>query len=161
MALIKCSECGKEFSDKADKCPNCGCPNSNIETKTVIVDKPKGVWSAGRLTIGIISIVMFPLISLQACAAGLGNALAENNSSSGTAGVILAFFLLIAGIIGICTRNSKSKLGAEIATVIYWLAASITVGTGETYPDLPIWGAISFFFGIVFLIASIKTKKSS
>lgn len=28
MALIKCKECGKEVSDKADKCPNCGCPVS-------------------------------------------------------------------------------------------------------------------------------------
>ena len=27
MALIKCSECGKEFSDKASACPNCACPN--------------------------------------------------------------------------------------------------------------------------------------
>lgn len=26
MALIKCSECGKEYSDKASKCPNCACP---------------------------------------------------------------------------------------------------------------------------------------
>lgn len=26
MALIKCTECGKEFSDKASACPNCGCP---------------------------------------------------------------------------------------------------------------------------------------
>lgn len=26
MALIICSECGKEFSDKAPACPNCGCP---------------------------------------------------------------------------------------------------------------------------------------
>lgn len=26
MALIKCSECGKEISDKAETCPNCGCP---------------------------------------------------------------------------------------------------------------------------------------
>ena len=26
MALIKCKECGKEFSDKATACPNCGCP---------------------------------------------------------------------------------------------------------------------------------------
>ncbi len=26
MALIKCSECGKEFSDKANACPNCSCP---------------------------------------------------------------------------------------------------------------------------------------
>lgn len=26
MALIKCVECGKEISDRADTCPNCGCP---------------------------------------------------------------------------------------------------------------------------------------
>lgn len=26
MSLIKCEECGKEISDKAGSCPNCGCP---------------------------------------------------------------------------------------------------------------------------------------
>lgn len=26
MAMIYCNECGKEISDKADKCPHCGCP---------------------------------------------------------------------------------------------------------------------------------------
>ena len=26
MALIKCKECGKEFSDMANACPNCACP---------------------------------------------------------------------------------------------------------------------------------------
>lgn len=26
MALIKCPECGKEVSDKAKTCINCGCP---------------------------------------------------------------------------------------------------------------------------------------
>lgn len=26
MALIKCPECGKEISDQAASCPNCGCP---------------------------------------------------------------------------------------------------------------------------------------
>ena len=26
MAMIKCAECGKEFSDRANACPNCGCP---------------------------------------------------------------------------------------------------------------------------------------
>lgn len=30
MALIKCTECGKEFSDKASQCPNCGCPTNEI-----------------------------------------------------------------------------------------------------------------------------------
>ena len=42
MALIKCSECGKEFSDKANACPNCACPinaNTNIKRKKVIIKK--------------------------------------------------------------------------------------------------------------------------
>lgn len=30
MAMIKCDECGKDVSDKAKTCPNCGCP---IDTK--------------------------------------------------------------------------------------------------------------------------------
>ena len=30
MALIKCSECGKEFSDKANACPNCACPTDKM-----------------------------------------------------------------------------------------------------------------------------------
>lgn len=30
MALVRCSECGKEFSNKAAACPNCGCPISEV-----------------------------------------------------------------------------------------------------------------------------------
>ena len=33
MALIKCKECGHEISDKAQTCPNCGCPVSVVEQK--------------------------------------------------------------------------------------------------------------------------------
>ena len=29
MSLIKCSECGKEISDKATACPSCGNPIYN------------------------------------------------------------------------------------------------------------------------------------
>lgn len=29
MALIKCTECGAEISDKAQSCPNCGMPQGN------------------------------------------------------------------------------------------------------------------------------------
>lgn len=28
MSMIKCPECGKEISDKATNCPNCGCPSA-------------------------------------------------------------------------------------------------------------------------------------
>lgn len=30
MALIRCPECGKEISDKASNCINCGCPLSEV-----------------------------------------------------------------------------------------------------------------------------------
>ena len=33
MALIVCSECGKEYSDKASACPNCGCPTNVVSEK--------------------------------------------------------------------------------------------------------------------------------
>jgi hypothetical protein len=31
MSLIKCTECGKKFSNKAKKCPNCFCPLTTIK----------------------------------------------------------------------------------------------------------------------------------
>ena len=40
MALIRCPECGKEISSKADKCPNCGCPVDDIIQKNAIEDQP-------------------------------------------------------------------------------------------------------------------------
>lgn len=36
MALIKCPECGKEISDKARACPNCGYPIAKLNDKDSI-----------------------------------------------------------------------------------------------------------------------------
>ena len=62
-----------------------------------------------RLVIGIISCVLFLLISLQSCAAGIGNTLEENGEASGSAGFILAVCMLVAGIVGICCNNSRTN----------------------------------------------------
>lgn len=166
MALITYKECRKEISDQADKCPNCGCPTgteTNIQTAAPIkaeVIHQKGFWSAGRLSIGIISIVLFIFITFQSCAVGVSNALEDNGDTSGSNGFALAFFMLIAGIVGISTRNSKGKVGAFITTALYWIAALMALGTGGNFGDLPIWGVLSFIFGLVFLISGIKTKKN-
>jgi Ni,Fe-hydrogenase I cytochrome b subunit len=159
MAMITCSECGKEFSDKADKCPSCGNPNPSYVNTNTQPEKQKGVFSAGRLALGVISIVLFIFIAFQSCVVGVNNAIEENGASSGSAGFLLAVFMLIGGIVGICTRNAKGKVGAIITTVLYWLAALYSVGESKTYPDIALWGAIAFIFGLVFLIAAIKTKK--
>jgi len=39
MALIKCSECGKEISDKAETCVHCGCPQEKQETESIEIAK--------------------------------------------------------------------------------------------------------------------------
>lgn len=36
--LIKCSECGYEFSDTAEKCPKCGMPNYELISKTMQIE---------------------------------------------------------------------------------------------------------------------------
>lgn len=38
MALIKCPECGKEISDKADNCPNCGYPVDKVQNMSEGID---------------------------------------------------------------------------------------------------------------------------
>jgi DNA-directed RNA polymerase subunit RPC12/RpoP len=68
MALIKCSECEKEISDKASACPSCGNP---IHIQSVMVNenktvveieqtdkkwKKKRLWSLGFFLIGVITM---------------------------------------------------------------------------------------------------------
>lgn len=43
MALIKCSECGKEISSEATACPSCGNPIKIQVSKTVEPTKPMEV----------------------------------------------------------------------------------------------------------------------
>ena len=40
MALINCPECGKEVSDKAEKCPNCAHPINDF--KPFVSDSKEG-----------------------------------------------------------------------------------------------------------------------
>lgn len=42
MALTNCPECGKEISDQADKCPNCGAPTRKEAEKKSTKKKTRG-----------------------------------------------------------------------------------------------------------------------
>ena len=74
------------------------------------------VW---KLVSGILSIVLFLIVSFQSCAAGISNTLSDNGEVGGSAGVLVAIFLLAGGIVSIATRNSKGK--AEILLLSYCL----------------------------------------
>ena len=171
MALIQCKECGKEYSSNAKACPKCGNPTEAEKEEAIDVnvkneptvnvninEHPKRKWATGKLIISIISMVLFIIVGLQSCAVGLGNALSNNGSDSGSSGFLCALFLLIGGIITMSTRNSKGNGGCITAIVFFWLGALLTIGTGDTYPDLPVWGSIAFSFGLVNLGSLIVEK---
>ena len=111
-----------------------------------------------KLVIGIISMVLFVLVPFQSCAAGLGNALADNGEVSGTSGMLLAFCMLIAGIVGVATR--KSKGGGIVAGVFYLLGGLLGIVNYGSFSDLAIWSVLCFIFGAVFILGSLKMKKA-
>lgn len=111
-----------------------------------------------RMIIGIVSIVLFFLVSMQSCAAGIGNALEGNGEVSGSAGFLLALCMLIAGIVGICCRKVKS--GTIVAGVFYAFGGLIGIANVGSYSDLQFWSILSFIFAAVFIITGILQKQS-
>jgi hypothetical protein len=112
-----------------------------------------------RLCIGIVSMVLFLVIMFQSCAAGIGEALSGDEGGSAGSGFFVAFLMLIAGIVGVCTR--KSVVGAYITAIFYVIAGIIGVSSiGSFFADLVIWGVVSFIFGALFVIGGILTKKA-
>lgn len=111
-----------------------------------------------KLIMGIISIVLCAFVLFQSCAAGLSNALQENGESGGSAGVIVAFCLLVAGIIGIVTRNGKPA-GAYVAGGFYIFASIIGFSLAGSYGDLVIWSVVSLAFGATFIIGTVVSNK--
>lgn len=62
MALINCPECGKEISDNANKCVNCGCPL--IKYENIYAEKPeKKKNPIVVLVILVIAALLFGLVS--------------------------------------------------------------------------------------------------
>jgi hypothetical protein len=110
-----------------------------------------------KLIIGIISIVLFIIIMFQSCAVGVVNVIENNDDVSGSAGLLLAFSMLVAGIIGIAAR--KSKGGSITAGVFYIIASLVGFSNLGTFGDLIVWSVLSLAFGIVFIIGSVRMKR--
>ena len=113
-----------------------------------------------KLVIGIISMVLFTIIVLQSCAIGIVNVLNSNtNDSSGSAGMFLAFLMLIGGIVGVATRTSKG--GGMTSGVLYIIGALVGFTNLGTFGDLVVWAGISLIFGVVFILCSANMKREA
>ena len=114
----------------------------------------------GKLVSGILSIVLFVLVSLQSCVAGLGNALAENGESGGSAGIVLSILMLAGGIVSIATR--KGGKGGNIALIVlFGLAAIIGFAMAGSYSDLNIWAGWCAVNAVLAIIALFTGKKET
>lgn len=111
-----------------------------------------------RMIFGIISMVLFIFITFQSCAAGLGNTIADNGQASGTAGFLLALFMLIGGILGVAGR--KSKPCSIVAGAFYALGGIIGITNVGIFADLKIWSILSFGFAVFFILTGIFQKSS-
>ena len=112
-----------------------------------------------RLCIGIVSMVLFFIIMFQSCAAGIGEALSGDEGGGAGSGMFVAFLMLIAGIVGVCTR--KSVGGAYVTAIFYAIAGIVGVSSvGSIFADLVIWGVVGFIFAGVFVLGGILTKKA-
>ena len=115
------------------------------------------VW---KLVSGILSIVLFLIVSFQSCAAGISNTLSDNGEVGGSAGVLVAIFLLAGGIVSIATRNSKGKGGNIALIILFGLATIIGLALAGSYLDLKIWVAWCAINVVLAIIALVKTPKN-
>lgn len=109
-----------------------------------------------KKVIGIISIVLFVLVSFQSCAAGIGNALEKSKVSSGSAGFLLAVCMLIAGIIAIISKTSK---GMTITSIVFYaIGGLVGICNIGIFKDLQIWSILSFIFAALLIFHIVKYK---
>ena len=118
------------------------------------------VW---KLVSGIFSIIFTLIILLHSLLAGVVNTVLNtvfgNSETSGTAGIVIAVLLLIAGITSIAVRKRETKKAYTALIVLFELAAMIGfVGSGN-YSGLVIWGIWSFVCFVVAVFGMVKVLK--
>ena len=110
-----------------------------------------------RLTMGIISCILFIIIFIQSCAAGVVNSMNHSRDTGGSAGLFVGILAVAAGIIGIVNR--KNGKGSVIAGAVYVLAGLIGTGNDKVYQDLSLWGTLFLIFGAYFIYTGRKQLK--
>lgn len=116
------------------------------------------VW---KLVSGILSIILFVLVSLQSCAAGISNALEDNGEVSGSAGLLVAIFMLAGGITSIATRKATGKGGNIALIILFGLGAFIGFTLKGSYSDLAVWSGWCVINAVLAIIAMVTGKKKN
>lgn len=115
-----------------------------------------GNFSTWKLVSGILSMVLFVLVSFQSCVAGLGNTISQNGEVGGSAGIIVAIMLLSGGIVSVATRKSVGKGGDIALVVLFGIGAFLGILLAGSFGDLVIWGIWCLVNAVLALICAIR-----
>lgn len=183
---MKCSKCGAEIPEGAKFCTECGTkiseeaavhetPPVQQEAEQLIytINKnngnnpkvnppaPKGAaFKTFRLVLGIISIILFLIVSLQSCVAGAANALSSNGEVSGSAGFLLAICMLIAGIVTICLKKKQTTAAYLVPAGFYIVGALLAAANVGSYSDLGIQAVLASIFGALHVLFMFRSKNT-
>ncbi len=153
-----CRNCKKRFKPRKKTAERAERPgeerprSKRPEAQRTGREEPSERFKTFRLIIGIISVILFLLITLQSCAAGLGNILSANGEASGSAGFILALMMMIGGIVTICMRKKESVPAFIVPFVFYTVGALLGAANVGSYADLAIWSVLAAVFGALHLL---------
>lgn len=114
-----------------------------------------------KLVSGILSIILFVVVTFQSCAAGVVNALEENGGSSGSVGVFVAILMLAGGIVSVASRKSVKKGGNIALVILFGLAALMGFAGYGNYSDLVIWSIWCLINAVLAVVALITGKKKA
>ncbi|MDE6636529.1 MAG: hypothetical protein K2K09_08005 [Lachnospiraceae bacterium] len=113
-----------------------------------------------KLVSGILSMILFLVVSLQSCAAGVANTLSDNGEVGGSAGIIVAIVMLAGGIVSVATRNG-GKGGNIALLVLYGIGALMGFALAGSYTDLYIWAGWCLICGVLAVISLVKSGKKT
>jgi Ca2+/Na+ antiporter len=109
---------------------------------------------------GILSCILFALVTFQSCAAGIANTLEDNGEVSGSAGIVVAILMLAGGIVSIATRKSKKNGGNIAVIVLFGLAALMGFANYGSYSDLAIWSGWCLINAVLAVVAILMNRKN-
>lgn len=114
-----------------------------------------------KLVLGILSMIMFIVVTFQSCAVGLSNAIDNNTKDlSASAGIALAVLMLTGGIVSVVTRKSKKNGGNIALIILFGLATMIGLTNLGKFEDLIVW-SIWCLFNVVIAIISLIINKNN
>lgn len=114
-----------------------------------------------KLVLGILSMIIFIVVTFQSCAVGLSNAIDNNTKDlSASVGIALAVLMLTGGIVSVVTRKSKKNGGNIALIILFGLAAMIGLTNLGKFEDLIVW-SIWCLFNVVIAIISLIINKNN